>query len=102
MMSASHLPIAPPADPDSERTRRSPRALLAELGDVLWLSYYHLIGRRRRTRLDGFVSRPAHTIDLATLDGHRITLPVAHREQVEMRRLSLRGHIPDQARRTLA
>jgi hypothetical protein len=94
-MSASHLPTAPPADPASRRPRR---ALLAELGDALWLSYYHLADRWRRTQLDGFVSRPVRTIDLTLLDGHRITLP-ARREHVEMRRLSLHGHIPDQARR---
>ena len=87
MMSASH---------PSARPRR---ALLAELGDALWLSYYRLIGRR--SRLDGFVLRPVHTIDLATLDGHRLTLPV-RQKQVEMRRLSLHGHIPDQARRSPA
>ncbi len=98
MMSASHLPIAPPASPAAKRPRH---ALLTELGDALWLSYYHLIGLGRRARLDGFVSRPVHTIDLATLDGHRITLP-APREHAEMRRLSLHGHIPDQARRPLA
>jgi hypothetical protein len=95
MMSAPHLPIAAPT---SERPRR---ALLAELGDALWLSYYHLVNRWRRTRLDGFISRPVRTIDLTTLDGHRITLP-ARREHVEMRRLSLHGHIPDQARRHVA
>ena len=98
MMSASHLSIAPPADQSPERPRR---ALLAELGDALWLSYYHLADRWRRTQLDGFVSRPVRTIDLTTLDGHRITLP-APRKHVEMRRLSLHGHIPNQARRPLA
>ncbi|MGW6929716.1 hypothetical protein ACWGE0_06570 [Lentzea sp. NPDC054927] len=101
MMSASHLPIAPSTEPVSERLRRSPRTLLAELGDALWLSYYHLADRWRRTQLDGFVSHPVRTIDLTTLDGHRITLP-ARREHVEMRRLSLHGHIPDQARRPFA
>ena len=75
--------------------------MLAELGDALWLGYYRLIGRHRRTRLDGSVSRRVHTIDLPTLDGHRLTLPV-RRNRVEMRRLSLRGHIPDQARRPSA
>jgi hypothetical protein len=98
-MSASHLPIAPSTDPVSGRPRRSPRTLLAELGDALWLSYYHLAHRWRRTQLDGSVPRPVHTIDLTTLDGHRVRLPV-RRKQVEMRRLSLHGHIPDQARRS--
>ncbi len=51
MMSASHFP----------------RTALAELGDVLWLSYYHLVGRPRRTQLDGFVSRPVRAL---RLDGH--------------------------------
>ncbi len=99
MTSASHFPITPPTEPVPERPRRSPRTLLAELGDALWLSYYHLAVRWRRTRLDGFVARPVHTIDLTTLDGHRITLPV-RQKQVEMRRLSLHGHIPEQTRRT--
>ncbi len=94
-MSASHLPSAPPAP---ERPRR---ALLAELGDALWLSYYHLADRWRRSQLDGFVSHPVRTIDLTTLDGHRITLS-ARREHVEVRRLSLHGHIPDQVRRSRA
>lgn len=90
MMSASHLPIAPPANPDSGRPRRSPRTVLAEVGDVLWLSYYHLMAQWRRTRLDGFVARPVHTIDLAALDGHRLTLP-AHRVEVHVLRLD--GHV---------
>ncbi|SMC94853.1 hypothetical protein [Lentzea albidocapillata] len=94
MMSASHLPIAPPADPISERPRRT---TLTDLGDVLWLSYYHLIDRWRRTRLDGFVSRPVHTIDLATVDGHRLTLPT-RRDRVEVRVLRLRRQVPDRAR----
>lgn len=96
MMSASHLP---PTEPVSEQPRRSPRTLLAELGDALRLSYHHLAARWRRTRLDGSVSRPVHTIDLTTLDGHRITPPV-RQEQVEMRKLSLHGHIPEQVRRS--
>lgn len=99
MMSASHLPLAPSTDPVARRPRRSPRTLLAELGDALWLSYYHLAYGWRRAQLDGSVARPVHTIDLTTLDGHRITLPV-RQKQVEMRRLSLHGHIPDQARRS--
>jgi hypothetical protein len=97
-MSASHLPIAPPAGPPSERPRRT---LLTELRDTLWLSYYHLAARWRRTQLDGFAPRRVRTIDLTTLDGHRVT-PPARREHVEVRRLSLHGHIPDQARRPLA
>ena len=97
MMSASHLPIAPPAVPSSERPRRSPRTVLDELGDALWLSYYHLVGSWRRTRLDGFVSRPVHTIDLATLDGHRLTLP-ARRDQAEVHVLRLDGHLPHRSR----
>jgi len=52
-------------------------------------------------QLDGFVPRPVRTIDLTTLDGHRITLP-ARREHVEVRRLSPHGHIPNQARRPLS
>lgn len=88
MMSASHLPIAPPAHPASDRPRRSPRTVLAELGDALWLSYYHLADRWRRARLDGFVSRPVHTIDLAALDGHRLTVRVLH----------LDGQVPDRVR----
>jgi hypothetical protein len=95
MMSASHLPIAPPADPASERSRRSPRTVLAEVGDVLWLSYYHLVARWRRTQLDGFVARPVHTIDLATLDGHRLP---QHRNRVEVRVLHLDGRAPDRVR----
>jgi hypothetical protein len=94
MMSASHLPIAPPV---SERPRRSPRTMLAEVGDVLWLSYYHLVDQWRRTRLDGFVARPVHTVDLATLDGHRLTLP-PHRDRAEVRVLRLDGHLQDRVR----
>jgi hypothetical protein len=97
MKSASHLPLTPPAGPISGRPRRSPRTALAELGDVLWLSYYHLIDRWRRTRLDEFVARPVHTIDLATLDGHRLTLP-ARRDRSEVRVLHLDDHIPDRVR----
>lgn len=96
-MSASHLPATPPAVPSSERPRRSPHTVLAELGDVLWLSYYHLVGSWRRTRLDGSVSRPVHTIDLATLDGHRLTVP-ARQDRVEVRVLHLDGHLPDRPR----
>jgi hypothetical protein len=81
MMSASHFP----------------RTALAELGDVLWLSYYHLVARSRRTRLDGFVARPVHTVDLATLDAHRLTLP-ARRERAEVHVLRLDGHLPHRSR----
>ncbi|MDX8050566.1 hypothetical protein SK571_14340 [Lentzea sp. BCCO 10_0798] len=97
MMSASHLPIAPPADPISERSRRTPRTALTDLGDVLWLSYHHLVGHWRRTQLDGFVSQPVRTIDLAAVDGHRRT-PSARRDRVQVRVLRLRGHLPDQGR----
>lgn len=97
MMSASHLPTAPPAVPSSERPRRSPRTLLAELGDVLWLSYYHLAAGWRRTRLEGFVARPVHTIDLATLDGHRLTVP-ARQGPVAVHVLHLDGHLPHRVR----
>ena len=97
MTSAPHFPIAPPADPASERPRRSPRTLLAELGDVLWLSYYHLVDRWHRTRLDGFAARPVHTIELSTLDRHRHA-PPARRDRVEVRVLRLDGHLPDRVR----
>ncbi|WP_434446787.1 hypothetical protein [Lentzea sp. E54] len=100
MMSASHLPIAPTARPVSKRSRQSPRALLAELGDVLWLSYYHLVDRWRRSQLDGFVARPVRTIDLATLDGHRLTLP-ARPNRAEVHVLSLPAPVPAQAPRPL-
>ena len=97
MMSAPHLPIAPPAGPAAERPRRSPRTMLTELGDVLWLSYYHLVDQLHRTRLDGFVSRPVRPIDLATLDGHRLTVP-ARQDRVGVRVLHLDGHLPDRPR----
>ncbi len=94
MMRAAHLSVAPPANPASGCGRRSPRTVLAELGDVVWLSYYHLVDRWRRTRLDGFISRPVHTIDLATLDGHRRTVP-ARQGRVAVHVLHLDGHLPD-------
>jgi hypothetical protein len=93
MKSASHVLITPPAGPASERPRSSPRTVLAELGDVLWLSYYHLVDQWHRTRFDGFVSRPVHAIDLATLDGHRLTVP-ARQDRGEVRVLHLDGHLP--------
>jgi hypothetical protein len=71
--------------------------VLAELGDALWLSYHHLVDRWRRTRLDEFVSRPVHTVNLATLDGHRLTVP-ARQGRVEVRVLHLDGHLPDRVR----
>lgn len=68
MTSASHLRPAP-ATP-----RHSAHTALAGLGDSMWLSYYHLIDNWRRPQRDGFIARPVHTIDLAALDEHRITL----------------------------
>lgn len=69
----------------------------SHLGDVLWLSYYHLTDRWRRTRLDEFAARPVHTIDLAALDGHRLTSP-ARRDRSAVRVLHLDEHIPDRVR----
>ncbi|MFD7658187.1 DUF5994 family protein [Actinosynnema sp. NPDC059797] len=62
-----------------------PAALAVRLGDVLRVSYnlseWNTAPRRtaadsRRIRLDGFNSRPAHTVDLVAEDGHRLTLLV--------------------------
>lgn len=59
--------------------------LAVRLGDVLRVSYnlseWNSAPRRvaadsRRLRLDGFNSRPAHTVDLVAADGHRLTLLV--------------------------
>lgn len=97
MTSASHLPSAPPSGFASERSRRSPRTLLADLGGVLWLGYYHVVDRWRRIRLDGNVSRPVHTIDLAALDGRRRAVPV-RTGQAEVHVLSLRCSLPHRSR----
>ncbi|WP_367127693.1 DUF5994 family protein [Saccharothrix sp. HUAS TT1] len=64
-------------------------ALLAvpavRLGDVLRVSYNlsewssaprSVTADSRQVRLDGFNSRPAHTVDLVAADGHRLTLLV--------------------------
>ncbi|WP_143466561.1 hypothetical protein [Lentzea kentuckyensis] len=97
MMSASHLPISPPSGYASERSRLSPRTLLADLGGVLWLGYYHLVDRWRRIRLDGKVSRPVHTIDLAMLGGHRRAVPVRS-GHAEVHVLSLRRSLAHRSR----
>ncbi|MCX2946704.1 hypothetical protein [Lentzea sp. NEAU-D7] len=94
MMSASHLPVAPAADPIPERRWRT---ALTGLGDVLRLSYHHLVDHWRRTQLDGFVSQPVRAIDLAAAEKHRRT-PSSRRARVEVRVLRLRGHDPDQGR----
>jgi hypothetical protein len=60
-------------------------ALGAHLGDVLRVSYNltewdstprRIIGDGRQIRLDGFISRPAHTVDVLAADRHRLTLLV--------------------------
>lgn len=60
-------------------------ALGARLGDILRVSYNvtewnsapcRIIGGGRQIRLDGFISRPAHTVDVLAADKHRITLLV--------------------------
>ncbi|ANZ40525.1 hypothetical protein BBK82_35495 [Lentzea guizhouensis] len=89
--------MAPPSGFASERPRRSPRAVLAGLDDVLWLGYHHLVERWRRIRLDGHVSRPVHTIDLTALDGRHRSVPVCT-DQAEVHVLSLRGPLPHRSR----
>jgi hypothetical protein len=60
-------------------------ALGARLGDILRVSYNitewnsaprRIIGDGRQIRLDGFISRPSHTVDVVTADRHRLTLLV--------------------------
>ena len=60
-------------------------ALAVRLGDILRVSYNltewnsaprRIVGDGRRIRLDGFISRPAHTLDLVAVDKHRLTLLV--------------------------
>jgi hypothetical protein len=60
-------------------------ALGARLGDILRVSYNltewnsaprRIIGDGRQIRLDGFISRPTHTVDVVTADRHRLTLLV--------------------------
>lgn len=60
-------------------------ALGARLGDILRVSYNltewnsaprRIIGDGRQIRLDGFISRPAHTVDVLAEDRHRLTLLV--------------------------
>ncbi|WP_328593170.1 DUF5994 family protein [Lentzea tibetensis] len=59
--------------------------LAVRLGDVMRVSYnlteWNSAPRRmaddgRQTRLDGFISRPAHTVDLVAGNRHRLTLLV--------------------------
>jgi len=64
---------------------------------ALRLSYHHLVRRWRRAQLDGFVSRPVRTIDLAAVDGHGLR-PPARRDRAGVRVLRLRGRVPDRER----
>lgn len=58
-------------------------ALAVRLGDILRVNYNltewnsaprRVVGGGRQIRLDGFISRPAHTVDLVAAERHRLTL----------------------------